>query len=145
MYNLKLKLLDGFSLEEKMEFMSLGVLREYYLHDVIITEKKDDPNIYLILNGEVSLWKSNVPILHLKSGDLFNEMKIFMPTHHLITAVAERKTSILRFNRNDILNFFHLKPERLMKIFMLNLVISMLNRIEEYEDKLISYYLDHVQ
>ena len=140
MYNIKLNLLDGFSLEEKMEFMSLGVLREYYLHDVIISEKRDDPSIYLILDGEVSLWKRNVPIFHLKPGDVFNEVKIFLPKHHFITAMAESKSSILRFNRNEILNFFHLKPERLFKIFMLNFVMTLLRRIDGYEDKLIDYY-----
>jgi len=48
--NKKIKLLDGLSVEERMEFLSFGTVREYYLHDKIITENQDDMNIYLIMN-----------------------------------------------------------------------------------------------
>ena len=139
--NKKIKLLEGFSDEERREFLTCGAIREFYLHDKIISENEDDAHIYLILDGDVSVWRKDVRIFKLKSGDVFNEIKIFNPKPNNITVLAESNCMIFRFTRNDVLNYFKLKPERLFKIFMLNIVTILLKKIEGYEDRLIDYNL----
>jgi len=140
----KIKLLDGFSDEEKSEFLSLGTVREYHLHDTIITEDQDDKNIYLVTDGEVSIWRKNVPIFKLKKGDVFNETKIFFPKPNTFTVTAEKLTIIMKFRRREILTFFSLKPERLFKILTLNIISILARKLEAYEEKLISHYYQAV-
>jgi len=140
----KIKLLDGFPDEEKMEFLSFGTVREYHLHDTIITEGQDDKNIYLVMDGEVSIWRRNVPIFKLKKGDVFNEAKIFFPKPNTFTVTAEKRTTIMKFRRREILTFFSLKPERLFKIFTLNVISILARKLEEHEEKLIGHYYQAV-
>lgn len=138
--NKKIKLLDGLSIEERMEFLSFGTVREYYLHDKIIIENQDDMNIYLVMDGEVSVWRKNIPIFELRKGDVFNETKIFSPKPNSVTVVAEKRTTIMKIGRKEVLNYFSLKPERLFKIFVLNIVSILSRKLENYEEKLVSHY-----
>lgn len=139
--NKKIKLLDGFTNEEKLEFLSIGAIRDFYLHDKIITETEEDLNIYIVMDGEVSIWRKNVPLFQLKPGDVFNEIKIFLPKPNNLTVIAESKALIMRFARKEILNYFQLKPERLFKIFTLNIISILYKKIDIHEEKLINQYL----
>jgi len=138
--NQRIKLLDGFSVQDRIEFLSFGKVVEFNLHDKIILEYEDDSYIYLIMNGEVSIWKKDVPVFALKAGDVFNEIKIFLPKPNNITVIAEDKTTVIKFKRNEILNYFHLKPERLFKIFTLNIISILFKKIEGYEESLINVF-----
>ena len=139
--NKNIKLLDGFSIEERLELLSFGTVEEFYLNDQIISELQDDMNIYIVLDGEVSLWRKNIPILRLKQGDIFNEKKIFSPNApNKLTIVAERRTKVMKIGRKEFLNFFSLKPERLFKVFVLNIIAILSHKSEEYEEKLVGVY-----
>jgi len=142
--NTKIKLLDGFSDEERSEFLSLGTVREYNLQETIISEEQDDMNIYLVTDGEVFVWRKNVPMLKYKKGDIFNETKVFFPKPNAFTVTAEKRTTIMKFSRREILTFFSLKPERLFKIFTLNIISILARKLEAYEEKLISHYYQAV-
>lgn len=140
-----IRLLHGFSNEECREFLSLGIIKEYNQNDVIVSENQEDINIYLIVEGEASLWRKNVPILEFQKGDVFNETKIYSPRSNSYTIIAEQQTVVLKFSRNDILLYFSFKPERLFKIFTLNVISILLKNIEDNEDQIISFYYQSMQ
>ena len=141
----RIKLLDGFSVEERMEFLAAGKIREFFLHDIITSENQEDMKLYLILDGEVSIWRKNVPIKNLKSGDVFNEIKIFFPRSNGITVRAEKHSSLLRFERSEIFDYFNIKPERLFKIFTLNTFSILIKKLDYYEEKLIHHYFESLK
>lgn len=140
-----IRLLHGFSNDECREFLSLGIIKEYGHNDVIVAENEEDINIYLIVEGEASLWRKNVPILEFQKGEVLNEVKIYSPRSNNFSVIAEQQTVIMKFSRNDILLYFSFKPERLFKIFTLNVISILLKNIENYEDQLISFYYQSVQ
>jgi len=145
--NKKIKLLDRFSADDRIEFLSFGTLKEFNLQETIITEKHDDVNIYLILEGEVSVWRKNLPIFRLKSGEVFNESKIFYPrTTNTVTVVSEKQTLMFIIGRKEVLNYFSLKPERLFKIFTLNIVSILSKKLEGFEEKIVDLHvLSHLR
>jgi len=145
--NKKIKLLDRFSADDRIEFLSFGTVKEFNLQETIITEKHDDVNIYLILEGEVSVWRKNLPIFRLKSGEVFNESKIFYPrTTNTVTVVSEKQTLMFIIGRKEVLNYFSLKPERLFKIFTLNIVSILSKKLEGFEEKIVDLHvLSHLR
>ncbi|MFC1492850.1 Crp/Fnr family transcriptional regulator [candidate division KSB1 bacterium] len=138
--NSNIRLLDKFSTKEIDELLSTGLISEFNLHDRIILENDQDLNIYIILNGEVSVWRKNVPVARLKKGDAFNETKIFIPSPNKISVMAECQTTILKLEREKLMDYFHRKPERLFKIFTLNILTTLFKKLEEYEEVLVSHY-----
>jgi len=139
--NQKIRLLEGFSDEEVKEFLSFGIPMEFHLHDTIIIEGQDDRCVYLILDGEVSIWKKNIQIFTSKKGDVFNFTTIFFPKANLVKVMAEAHTKIIKIKRREVLKFFSLKPERLFKIFMINAVSILLKRVDGYQDLLVNEYI----
>ena len=133
-------LLDGFSYEEMVELLSMGDLEEYSFRDIIMRERRNDPYLYVIVKGEVSMWKRNVPIFNLREGDVFNLIKIFQPIGNSMTAISEASTSVLKIKREYVLEYFASKSERLLKIFTLNAILLLHEHLKECEDQLISLY-----
>lgn len=134
------RLLQGFSKVELNEFYNLGDEIDYSLHDLIISENDDDFNIYIIITGEVSIWKKNVPVLKLCDADAFNETKVFFPRPEETSVRAEKHSKIFRINREKVLQFFVTKPERLFKIFTLNVLTVLQNKIGNYEKQLVQFF-----
>jgi CRP-like cAMP-binding protein len=140
--NTRMKLLAGFSEKDRNDFLHIGRVYQYHLHDTIIREQDEDLNLYLVLEGAVSLWRRNIPVTNLQQGDVFNESKIFLPRSNANTVVADDETVILKCSRQDVLQFFTRKPERLLKIFVLNIVAILSNKLTSCEDILIQRQLD---
>lgn len=141
----KIRLLNGFSDKECQELLSLGHIKAYETNEIILTENQDDMNIYLLIEGEASVWKKKVPIYEFKRGAMFNETKIYSPRSNSFTVMADEKAVVLEFSRDDILNYFSFKPERLFKIFTLNVISILLNTIENREEQIIGFYYQSMQ
>ncbi|MFC1565172.1 cyclic nucleotide-binding domain-containing protein [candidate division KSB1 bacterium] len=136
----RIRLLDKFTDKEKKELFTNGSIGEFQMHDRIVSENDNDLCIYIILEGEVSIWRKNVPVTRLKKGDTFNETKLFLPAPNKISVMAESQTTILKLERECLMDFFHRKPERLFKIFTLNILATMFKKLEDYEEILVSHY-----
>ncbi len=136
-----LRIFEGFSIREKMELLLLGHIRQYFIHDLIVVENRNNQNIYLIFEGEVSVWRKNVPVATLTRGDLFNETKIFSSRQETINVLAETHTTLLQIDRNVLLNHFEKRPERLIKKFVLNMLNILFGKIEKYEEEIVNAYV----
>lgn len=132
-------LLRQFSPEEFREFILCGELEEYDAGETIVSEKDDLTNSgWMVAEGSISLFKEDVFIARLQEGDFVGETFLFKrraPSH---TLVATRPTAVIRFDREPVLNFFNNRPDRLFKVFIVNL-IDLQNQKLVYAGKKILY------
>ncbi len=138
----KIKLLEGFTDEEVNEFLSFGIPMEFQVHDTIITENQFDTFIYIVVDGRVSIWRKNIPLLDAKKGESFNTTTILLQRPTTISVIAEATTRIIKIKRSEVLKFFSMKPERLFKRFTLNMITILLKKVEVYEERMMDYYLE---
>jgi len=116
-------LLRKFPPEDFREFLLCGKLEEYNAGETIVSEKDDFVNDgWLVAEGSVSLFKEDVYIAKLHAGDFLGETFLFKNRAPSGTLIATRPSAIIRFKREDVLNFFESRPDRLFKIFIMNLI-----------------------
>ncbi len=115
-------ILHGFSPEEKMEFMELGIVKKFEPSDNIPLSKDQYGSIIIIENGDISVWLSNTIVDYLQKWDSVGEESFILTGTSLISLRAETKVKIRYFSRKKILDFFAYKGEKLLKRFMINLV-----------------------
>ena len=116
-------LLRQFPPEDFRKFFLLGELEEYNAGDTIVSEKDLFVNDgYLVADGSVSLFKEDVYIAKLQSGDFIGETFLFKNRAPSGTLIATRPAAVIRFKREEVLEFFEERPDRLFKIFIMNLI-----------------------
>lgn len=119
-------ILHGFSPEDKIDFMELGVAKKYEQGDAIKMKDNQLGSIIMVESGEISMWLNNTTVDYLQKWDTFGEETFIMAASSFIALRAETAVKVKHFDRKKILEFFVYKGEKLMKRFMINLVNSML-------------------
>ena len=92
-------------------------------------------HMYIILEGEVSIWLKSAKLLSLKRGDLIGVTVIVQPHTRMATVLAESTVTLLRFNREDVMNFFKNKPAHLFQQFCVNslkIVVNMIRKTNQH-------------
>lgn len=139
---LPLKLLAGFARQDRREFLAAGRPLEIAIQEQFMDEGERDLNLYVILTGSVSAWRGGVKVATLGPGEVLNETKIFLPRPNPLAAMAEAEdTAVLRLPRAELLAFFRDRPERLLKVFVLNIVAILAQKLEDREDSIIASLL----
>lgn len=105
------------------EFLLCGKLEEFNAGETIVSEKDHFINDgWLVADGSVSLFKEDVYIAKLHPGDFIGETFLFKNRAPFGTLIATRPTAVIRFEREDVLGFFENRPDRLFKMFIMNLI-----------------------
>jgi DNA-binding response OmpR family regulator len=115
-------LLNGFTPEEKMDFMSLGIIRRFDIGENIQMGDDKLGTIAIIETGEVSVWLNNTTIDYLQKWDSFGEESFILAGSTLASLRTETVSKVRFFDRKKILDFFAYKGEKLLKRFMINLI-----------------------
>lgn len=116
-------LLRKFPPEDFRDFIMTGAIEEFNAGETIVSEKDHFINDgWLVTDGSVSLFKEDVYIAKLQSGDFIGETFLFKNRAPSGTLIATRPTAVIRFKREDVLTFFENRPDRLFKIFIMNLI-----------------------
>jgi len=131
-------LLQNFSREDITGFLEVGVIERYSLGDPIMKEGETGNSACLIVSGLVSVWKYNNMIVTLGVGEFIGEMFLFSQSRRIANVIAEESTIILRFHRKAVLDYFRKKPERLFKIFIMNIINIQQQKIEAMDNKIIT-------
>lgn len=131
-------LLHNFPREDISDFLDAGVIEHYNLGDFIMKEGEVGTSACLIVSGLVSIWKRGNLIVTLRGGEFIGEMFLFSHSRRIANVLAEDDTTILRFYRNAMLEFFRKKPERLFKIFTMNIINIQQQKIEAMDNKIIT-------
>ena len=120
--------LRGFFMTGQMEFYSAG--------DVIMTEGSDQiHNAWLIADGKLSVWKEDVEIAHLEAGDFTGEEFLFTRGARIASVKAESDVVLVRFSKESVIDFFRTRPERVFKLFIMNLLEIQQRRIKAMNSK----------
>ncbi|MBN2017514.1 MAG: response regulator [Candidatus Cloacimonetes bacterium] len=115
-------ILNGFTQEEKADFLALGRIKKYEAGQTITLENENANSIVLVDSGEVSVWLSNTTVDYLRKNDSWAEEN-FILASSAFTALRSETACVIRFfERKKLLDFFAYKGERLMKRFMINLI-----------------------
>ncbi len=116
-------LLRKFPPEDYREFLLCGTLEEFNAGETIVSEKDHFVNDgWLVVDGSVSLFKEDVYIAKLQAGDFIGETFLFKNRAPSGTLIATRPTAVIRLKREDVLKFFESRPDRLFKMFIMNLI-----------------------
>ncbi|MFH1862410.1 MAG: response regulator [bacterium] len=127
-----ISILQNFDTELVEEFLGLGAMQPVETHESMVREGFADNNLYIIMEGEVSVWQSGAELFRLKIGDCYGEMSIFRPNVRSQSLIAETPVQAIVIDKNAILGFFSQKEEKLFKLFFfntLNCVYSKLRRV----------------
>lgn len=115
-------LLRNFHYEDIMEFLNLGVEERFMKEDVIINETEYVNSAYLIAEGKVAIWKDNIQLASLSEGSFLGETFLFSKNNRMAKVISEKECTLLRFKRQEVLNYFRRKPEKLFNIFTRNII-----------------------
>ncbi len=125
-----------FSPEDLRGFFMTGQLEVYQAGDVIMTEGSDQiQSAWLIADGDLSVWKEDIEITHLGTGDFVGEEFLFTRGSRTATVKANREVSMIRFDKSTVIDFFRTRPERVFKIFIMNLLEIQQRRIQAMNSK----------
>jgi len=118
-------ILHDFTPEQKIDFMDLGISKQYEEGDAIKISDENVGSIIIVESGEISMWLNNTTVDYLQKWDTFGEESFIKSASSFITLRAETQVKVKHFERKKILDYFVYKGEKLMKRFMINLVNSM--------------------
>ncbi len=125
-----------FTPEDLRGFFITGQLEEYQAGDEIISEGDDEiQSAWLIADGDLSVWKEDVEIAPLGTGDFIGEEFLFTRGSRIATIKANSNVVMIRFEKNTVIDFFRTRPERVFKIFIMNLLEVQQRRIRAMNSK----------
>ena len=125
-----------FTPEDLRGFFLTGVLEFYNAGEVIMTEGSDQiHSAWLIADGTLSVWKEDVEIAKLAAGDFTGEEFLFTKGSRIASVKADSDVILIRFNKESVIDFFRTRPERVFKIFIMNLLEIQQRRIKAMNSK----------
>lgn len=115
--------LKNFPPEDYRAFLMTGELELYLAGQIILSEASEKiSEAWLPTEGRLSIWKDDIEVAQLGPGDFFGETFLFSKGSRIATVRAETDVAMIRFDRNRVLHFFRTRPERLFKIFIMNII-----------------------
>ena len=124
-----------------------GELELYEQEEIILSENEDQiQDAWLIADGRISIWKDDIEVAQLTSGDFIGETFLFSKGPRIATVKADTDVAMIRFDRNAVLEFFRSRPERIFKIFIMNLleiqqqkIMGMNQKVARLQRKLLEF------
>jgi CRP-like cAMP-binding protein len=131
-------LFRNFSPEDLRDFMKLGHAQFHRKGDLIIDEEsKELDTAFLIVSGKGSVWKDDLHLASISEGDFLGETFLFNKVGRTASVSATEDAITLKFKRAEVLDYFRRKPERLFKIFVMNIIEIQQRRIAGMNAKMI--------
>jgi cGMP-dependent protein kinase len=117
----------GFTEADEREFMQMGREVRVKTHDMVIEEGSPGGSMYIIEEGNVSIWFEGTKLADLGRGDTLGTMVVLTAHTRTATVRAETDVAVREFSRDEIMNFFKRKPPRLFQQFFVNLAQIQIN------------------
>ncbi|MBN1326596.1 MAG: response regulator [Candidatus Cloacimonetes bacterium] len=115
-------ILQGFTPEEKMDFMAQGRIMKFESGDNIPLDEEQNGTLIILESGEISVWLNNTTVDYLQKWDSFGEESFILAGSTYANLRAETSVKARYFDRKMLLDFFAYKGEKLLKRFMINLI-----------------------
>ena len=137
-------LFRGLSEQDVAAFWSQGETVAFKADEVVLSAGRSEWDMYVVQEGEVSLWVGNVRLADLKVGASLGASALLIPEIQRSAVRGNRKGALRRFPREAVMAFFEARPERIFQQFCVNLFrvyIEVLNqrnrRIRELQNRLL--------
>ncbi len=128
-----------FSPEDLRGFLMTGHLELQNAGGVLMEEGSSElRNAWLIADGLLSVWKDNVRVASLAAGDFTGEEFLFKNGVRTATVKADTNAVLVRFEKSAVIEFFRTRPERVFKLFIMNLLEVQQRRIHALNGKVAS-------
>ncbi|MBP3191903.1 Crp/Fnr family transcriptional regulator [Natronogracilivirga saccharolytica] len=139
-----------FSPDDLRGFFITGELETFQSGEIVTREASEQVhNGWLIADGVLSVWTDNIKVASLGPGDFIGEEFLFSKGVRAATVKAESDVALIRFDRESVIDFFRTRPERIFKIFIMNLleiqqrkIKSMNNKVARLQRKLAENNID---
>jgi len=113
----------NFPNEDLNELLHIGEVEQYDRSQRVIDEI--DPTCetaYLILEGKVAQSRDGINLGAFGPGNFLEEVFLFGKGSRLASVVALEPTTVIKFRRGAVMDYFRSKPERLFTIFIINIL-----------------------
>jgi DNA-binding response OmpR family regulator len=117
-------LLQNLPKDATHEFIELGHVETINSNDLILQENSSDHRLYIVIEGEISVWQDKAELYRLGRGESYGEMNILRRSQRSQGLLAELPGQLLILERDAILAFFNKKEERIFKLFIFNILNS---------------------
>ena len=121
-------LLQNMPKDAAREFIELGHVEAINSNDLILQENTLDQRLYIVIEGEVSVWQDKAELYRLRRGESYGEMNILRHSVRSQCLLAELPGQILIIERDAILAYFNKKEERIFKLFIFNILNSVFTK-----------------
>ena len=125
-YASRIEIFKGLSAEDVQGILKLGQMMEFHQGQTIFHEGTLGSNLFIILKGEVNIYRRVTEIATLKVGETFGEMALLNEGPRIATASAKTDVRLFTLNEDQIktilktpngvkllLNFIHVLSDRL--------------------------------
>jgi DNA-binding NarL/FixJ family response regulator len=136
-------LLNNLPTEAIKEFLELGKMRTFDPQEAILRAGSVDSNLYIIFEGEISVWQDGAELLRLGKFECYGEMNLFRPNVMTQALTSEASSNLMIVKREALLDFFNRREEKYFKHYILNTLNSVhlklrkaSSRINHLESKL---------
>ena len=143
-------LFRGFTEPERAEFLALGEPLAFTADEVVLPAGRSEWDIYIIQEGEVSIWVGTAHLADLGVGQTIGTSAILSPQLQWSAVRCKTKGIFLRIPREEVMAFFESRPQRTYQQFCVNLFkvwVEVLNqrneRIAEIQRQILSASSSH--
>lgn len=127
-YAEKVRIFNGLNSEEVGEILRMGHTLDYSKGQTIFHEGMLGSNLFIVLSGEISLYKKDRLIGICKVGDAFGEMSVLNHRPRTATAAAEVDVKLFTLDESQVNGILE---KRVAVRLLLNVVHVLSERLEE--------------
>lgn len=114
-------LFRGFSEQDYRAFLALGEPVTFGTDEVVLAAGRSEWDMYVVREGEVSIWLGNVHLANLGIGQTIGTSAVLVPQIQRSAVRGNTRGVLLRISREAVMGFFESRPERLFQQFSVNL------------------------
>ncbi|TKJ39731.1 hypothetical protein CEE37_10660 [candidate division LCP-89 bacterium B3_LCP] len=130
-------LLNNLPLDMFKEFLNLGKMRTYDTQEIILHKGTPDKNLYIVFEGEITVWQDGSKLFKLGKFDCYGEMNIFKPHIVIHDLIAEEPSKVMAIRRDALIDFFNNKDEKYFKHIILNTLNSQFAKTRKISNRVI--------
>ena len=129
-------LLNGFSGQDRRDFLSIGRQKHFESEEHIVRDGAPGNSLFILREGKASVWKEDVKLADLLKGDVFGESIIFQAHSRIAAVRSDGLSDVLEIRRDDLLRFFRWREERLFKILVINIVHLLFGKLSRTNERI---------
>jgi CRP-like cAMP-binding protein len=130
-------LFQGFSDEQRQDFLNLGTLKHYAPQTVIFREGEMGNNMASVEEGIISIWVQETKVNEIGSDSVPGVSALIAPHPRTASLIAETEVDLLFFRRGLVLEHLGTISPTLFDSFFVNAFRIHMNLIRQCEERIV--------